>query len=247
MSPDSVLSLARRAATIVLCAAGAIELTGCGGGGAAEALQPARIVLGASVAHVGTTNACALPGAMHCLRAPATSGNFVSLAQSGNAANFTVTSADPSVATGVVVMQGPGGRGEPAVQLVGQRAGSTTLTISGANGATASLPVTVTTISALTVTLNNLPTVTTIAFTVSTPAGVSCPGFEGGYTFLFGPLSPSTVLENFPAMGAGPLDQCLFSTVEAVEIDASGATIVDKVFHPAIALGHDNPTTFALP
>lgn len=200
-----------RIATILSFAAGLLGLAGCSGGGVAQA-APAGIVLGASVAYVGTTNACVLPGAMHCLRAPATSGNFVSLSQSGNAANFAVTSADPSVATGVVVMQGPGGQGEPAVQLVGQKAGTTTLTITGANG-----------------------------------AGASCPGFAGGYTFLFGPLSQTTVLENFPAMGTGPLDQCLFSTVEAVGTDASGATIVDKVFHPVIALGRDNPTTFALP
>jgi hypothetical protein len=233
--------------TVCFCASIA-ALSACGAGSAPSAPN-AGLVLGESVAYIGTTNACA-PSLQtaNCLRAPATSGNFVSLSQSGNASTYQVASADPTVAGGVVVMQGPGGQGDPTVELVGYKAGTTTLTISGAHGATASLPITITTISSLTVTLNGLPTATNLWFTVQTPAGASCPGWEGGYSFGWGPLTSSSVtLANFPAMGAGSLSQCVFSTVEVVVSDAANTTLADKTFPFTIALGHDNSTTLTVP
>lgn len=122
------------------------------------------------------------------------------------------------------------------------------MTITGANGETASLPITVTTISALTVTLNGLPTATNVMFSVRAPAGAPCPGFQGGYSFNWGPLtSNSLTLRNFPAMDAGSSDQCPFSTIEVVASDAVNTTLADKTFHVPIALGRDNPTTLVLP
>lgn len=222
-------------------------LSACAGGGGSPSAPGAGLVLGASVAYLGTTNACVLQP-VDCLRAPATPGTFVSLFQSGNSSSFQVSSADPTIAGGVVVMQGPGGQGEPAVELVGYKAGTTTLTISGVNGATASLPITITTISALTVMLNGLPTATGLAFSVRAPSGTACPGFEGGYSMDWGRLTSSSVtLRNFPAMGAGALSQCLFSTVEVVVSDAANNTLADKTFQLTIALGRDNPTTLAIP
>src|ERR1700722_4539135 len=133
---------------MVLLAAAIMATPACvSNGGTPGTPSSAGLVLGASVAYIGTTNACGLPGAVNCLRAPGTSGYFVSISQSGNASNFQVSSADPSIAGGIIVMQGPGGQGDPAVALVGYKAGSTTLTVSGVNGATASLPITTTAIS----------------------------------------------------------------------------------------------------
>ena len=199
------------------------------------------------MAYIGTTNACAVQLA-NCLRAPDTAGNFVTLSQNGNASNFQVSSADPAVAGGSVVMQGPAGQGDPAVALVGYTAGTTTLTITGANGATASLPITITTISTLTVTLKGLPTATNLRFLVQAPAGAPCPGFQGGYWMYWtAPASGSLTLRNFPAMGAGTVSQCVFSTVEVVVTDASNTTLADKTFHLTITLGHDNSTTLVVP
>lgn len=222
-------------------------LPACGAGGSAPSTPSGGIVLGAQVAYVGTTNACAVLRT-DCLRAPGTAGNFVPVSQSGNASNFTVSSANPSIAGGIVVMLGPGGQGDPEVELIGYSAGTTTLTISGINGATATLPITITTISKLTVTLNGLPGVKDLRFTVRAPAGAPCPGFQGGYSFGWGPLTTSTVtLRNFPAMGAGALDQCVFSEIEVVVLDAANATLADKTFHVPITLGQDNSTTLVVP
>ncbi len=222
-------------------------LPACGGGGPSAPVVSGGLVLGSSVAYIGTTNACGL-SPNNCLRAPATAGNFVPVSQSGNASNFQVSSADPTIAGGVVVMLGPGGQGDPAVALVGYSAGTTTLTISGAGGATASLPITITTIASLTVTLNGLPTANSLRFSVQAPAGSGCPGFQGGYSFGWGPLTSNSItLRNFPAMGAGSLSQCVFSTVEVVVSDAANATLADKTFHVPIVLGHDNSTTLVLP
>ncbi len=225
-----------------------VALTACGGGGSgASSPTGGPLVLGASVAYIGTTNACAMQPA-NCLRAPATAGNYVMLSQSGNASNFQVSSADPTVAGGSVVMQGPGGQGDPAVALVGYTAGATTLTITGANGATASLPITITTISTLTVTLKGLPTATNLRFLARAPAGAACSGFQGGYWMYWtAPASGSLTLRNFPAMGAGTLSQCVFSTVEVVVADAANRTLADKTFHLTITLGHDNSTTLVVP
>jgi hypothetical protein len=221
-------------------------LPACGAGGGAPATPSGGLVLGASVAYIGTTNACALQ-LVNCVRAPDTAGNFVSLSQSANASNYQVSSADPTIAGGIVVMQGPGGQGDPAVELIGYSAGTTTLTISGANGASASLPITITTISALTVTLNGLPTAKSLRFSVQAPPGAQCPGFQGGYSFSWGLSSSSVTLRNFPAMGAGSLGACVFSTIEVVALDAANNTLADKTFHVTIALGHDNSTTLVVP
>jgi hypothetical protein len=232
--------------------AAAFAIPGCGGGGgggmpSALNTPPGGLVLGSTTAYVGTTDACALH-LDECVRAPDTDGNFVSLSQSGNASTYQVSSADPTIAGGIVVMRGPGGQGDPAVELIGHNAGTTTLTISGVNGATASLPVTITTIAALTVTVNGLPTAKTLKFVVQAPAGSPCPGFQGGYSFQWSLPTPSgATLRNFPAMGAGAVNQCLFSTVEVVVSDASNTTLADKTFHLAIALGHDNSTTLVVP
>jgi len=61
------------------------------------------------------------------------------------------------------------------------------------------------------------------------------------------PASGSLTLRNFPAMGAGTVSQCVFSTVEVVVADASNTTLADKTFHLTITLGHDNPTTLVVP
>lgn len=222
-------------------------LPACGGGAPSTPGAGGGLDLSSSVAYIGTTNACAL-NLNNCLRAPATAGNFISLSQNGNASNYQVSSADPTIAGGVVVMLGPGGQGDPAVELIGYNAGTTTLTISGANGATASLPITITTIASLTVTLNGLPTANDLRFSVQAPAGAGCPAFQGGYSFNWGPLASNTItLRNFPAMGAGSLSQCVFSTIEVVVSDAANATLADKTFHVPIALGHDNSTTLVVP
>jgi hypothetical protein len=231
---------------LFLAVAATAALSACGAAGSAPGTPSAGLVLGASVAYVGTTDACLQR--TNCLRAPATDGNFVSLFQGGNAVDYHVNSADPAIAGGIVVMRGPGGQGDPAVGLVGHKAGTTTLTISGANGATASLPITITTISALTVTLNGLPTATGLEFSVRAPSGAPCPGFQGGYSFGWGPLTSSSVtIVNFPAMGAGAVSQCVFSTVEVIVTDAANTTLADKSFQLTIALGQDNSTTLVVP
>ena len=233
-----------RRALVVLAVA---TLTGCGGSGAGNAphVAPGALVLGAAVAYIGTS-ACESPP-YNCLRGPATPGYDIPVSQSGNPGNFQVSSANPAVALGSIVMQGPGGQGDPTVALGGVSAGTTTLTVTGANGATASLPITVTTIAALTVKLNGLPTATDVRFTVQAPVGAPCSEFQAGYGFEWSVTSSTFTLRNFPAMGAGPSSQCVFSTVEVLVTNTAGTTLADKIFHLAIALGHDNSTTLILP
>ena len=169
--------IARLVAVALVTAAAA-----CGGGASTPA-APAigALTLGEPAAYVGTTDAC-VANLTNCLRAPATDGYFAAISQPGNDATFQIGSADPAVATGTLVMRGPGGVGQPAIALDPHRAGSTVLTVTGAGGATASVPITVTTVSALTVVVTGFPTAAMLHFTVSTPSSASCPGFQGGYT-----------------------------------------------------------------
>jgi hypothetical protein len=229
------------------CITVALALAGCSGASAPSTQAP-RLRLGQSVAYIGTTNVCALAEARDCLRGPGAPGTYVSISQEGNASSFAVSSADPSIAVGVVAMRGPGGQGDPVLDLVGHRAGSTTLTVTGTNGAAASLPITVTTVATLTLQLKSLPSVTNLSFRVRTPDAASCLSYEGGYSFNWGvSQTGSATLENFPAMGAGPLPQCVFSIVEVTGTDNSGASIVDKIFRLPITLGRDNSTALSLP
>ncbi len=247
MAVTEAASMRCRRIAGVLAALVALSACGGGGGGAPAGAPSGGLVLGAPVAYVGTTDACALQR-NDCVRAPGTPGNFVSVSQPGNASNYQVSSANPSIADGVLVMLGPGGQGNPAIDLVGHSAGATVLTISGINGATASLPITITTIATLTVKLNGLPNANSLRFSVAVPAGSPCPGFQGGYSFGWGPLTSNSVtLRNFPAMAAGSLSQCVFSTVEVVVLDVADSPLADKTFTVPIALGQDNSTTLVVP
>ena len=55
-------------------------------------------------------------GRIACERTPLPVISF-SVSQSGNTSAFEVSSADPTIAGGGVVMLGPGGQGDPAVAL----------------------------------------------------------------------------------------------------------------------------------
>lgn len=147
-------------------------------------------------------------------------------------------------------MTGPSGIGDPAVSVASHKAGTAILTVSGIDHSTAQLAVTVTTISTMTVTVNGLPSAETLTFTVSAPANENCPSFEGSYSFDWSaPAAPATqvVLHNFPAMGAGPLRGCLFTTVSVDVRDASYAVLATKTVSLSIALGADNPGSITIP
>jgi hypothetical protein len=225
---------------------GGIICTGCGAASSAPRV-PGELLLGAPRAYLGV--AACRSNIVHCLGGPGVGIN-IAVSQSGNASNFSASSSDPTVATGSLVMLGPGGHGSPAIQLASFKAGIANLVVSGANGATATLPVTITTVSTMTITLNGLPTATDLAITVASPPSPQCPPFVGGYSFdAQAPVPPatSTTLGNFPAMGNGPSSLCIFSTVTIAVKDNANNTLAQKTFHPAITLGSDNPQAVTIP
>jgi hypothetical protein len=232
---------------VAFCAiAGALILTGCGAANSAPSV-PGELLLGAPHAYLGF--AACQPNIVHCLRGPGVGIN-IAVSQTGNASDFSASSSDPTVATGSLVMLGPGGHGSPAIQLASYKAGVADIVVSGANGATATLPVTVTTVSTMTVTLNGLPTATDLAITVASPPSPQCPPFVGGYSFdAQAPTPPATsvTLGNFPAMGNGPSSLCIFSTVTIAVKDNANNTLAQKTIHPAITLGSDNPQAVVIP
>ncbi len=215
----------------------------CGCAGTTNA--PSAVVLSQTVAYIGQGQ-CVVA---FCLRGPGVPGTYITVAQNGNASEFSVTSADPTIATGKLGMLGPGGVGDPVIELMGVKAGSTTLTITGAKNKSASLPITVTTISTFTLTLNGLPTANGIQFKVQAPANAGCLDFESGYTLgLALPTNSGTIVfGNFPAMGAGPAPGCVFSTVEIVIYGPANAVLADKTVQLSIAIGQDNPQTVTVP
>jgi len=216
---------------------------GCGSGGGATGPVPNAIVLGEQAAYLGfAADNCVAA----CLRPPAFN-TAVPITQGGNA-TFTVTSSQPSVATGAFVTAPYSPTQSQAIALAPQHAGSATLKITGANGATAQLPVVVTTISTMTIVLDNLPTAATLSFAVSAPPGSGCSGFEGGYMFDWDVPSGATsvTLHNFPAMGAGGLSACLFTAVSVTVRDGSYAPLTQQTATIPITLGQDNPTTIHL-
>jgi hypothetical protein len=147
-------------------------------------------------------------------------------------------------------MTGPAAQSDPAVEIGSRKAGTAILTVFGIKGSSAQLPVMVTTISTMTVTLNGLPSAATLNFTVSAPANENCPSFEGGYSFQWDvATAPATraVLHDFPAMGAGPLSGCLFSTVTIDVRDSSYTSLATKTVALPIALGQDNPSSITIP
>ena len=183
-----------------------------------------------------------------CLRGPAFNTN-VPVSQSGNPSTFTVTSSDSSVTGATIIMTGPSAESEPAVEPVPHKAGNAVLTVTGANGSSATLPVTITTISKMTIALSGLPSASVLLFSVSAPASASCPSFEGGYSFQWDVAASRgpTVIENFPAMGNGPLSACIFSTVSITVSDASNAKLASKTVQLPIAVGQDNPSAISVP
>lgn len=207
--------------------------------------MPARygpLVLGWQSAYLGfASDSC--PTLSECVRPPAYNTQ-VPISQAGNATAFFVSSSDATVATGAINPSA-----QPALQLRPHRAGSATLTVSGLNGASAQLPIVVTTVSTMTITLNGLPTATQLAFDVSAPATADCMSFEGGYHFQWDVAAPpaATVLQNFPAMGSGPLSACVFSTVTVSAADASDTVLAQKTVQLPIVLGKDNPAEITLP
>ncbi len=229
------------------CAVTCVAACGGGSGSGTAPAGPGLITLGEPVAYVGTSNAC-VQSLANCLRAPDTDGNFVTIAQPGNASNFAISSADPTIAVGALVMRGPGGAGDPAIALEPQKAGSTVLTVTGAGGATASVPITVTTVSSVVVNVRGFPTASALHFVVSAPAGSPCPGFQGGYSFDWNFGGASITLRNFPAMGAGASPACVFSNVDVGVVDSTGVTLTDKTFVALpITIGQDNPLTLNIP
>lgn len=226
---------------------GLLLLCGCAGAQAASSPPADRgVTLAWQQEYLGFgTDACV----SGCVRAPAYNID-VPVSQAGNASTFSVTSSDPSIATGALVMTGPSAQSDPAVEVVPRKAGAAVLTVTGMDGSSAQLPVNVTTISTMTVTLSGFPSAATLNFTVSAPANQNCPSFEGGYSFQWGVASPpatQTVLRDFPAMGAGPLSGCLFSTVTVDVRDASYTSIATKTVSLPISLGKDNPSSITIP
>lgn|GEM_PF-4338920 len=226
---------------------GLLLLCGCAGPQAASS-PPANnaVTLAWQDEYLGFgTDACV----SGCVRGPAYN-TAVPVSQPGNASTFSVTSSNASVATGTIVMTGPSAQSDPAVEVVPHKAGTAILTVSGINGSSAHLPVNVTTISTMTVTLNGFPTAATLIFTVSAPASDHCPSFEGGYSFQWDVAAApatQTVLHNFPAMGSGPLSGCLFSTVTVDVRDASYTSLATKTVSLPISLGQDNPSRITIP
>lgn len=224
-----------------------VALAGCAGANDAPSAASTTISFGWSPAFIGTaSSSCTIPS--DCMRPPAF--NFeVPVSQSGNVSSFSVTTSDAAIADGAIVMTGPGGQGDPAVSLIPKKAGSAVLTITGLDGASAALPVTITTISTLTITLNGLPTAKQFQFTFHAPPGSDCPGFEGGYTQGWDVAAPPapTVIRNFPAMGNGPSGSCIFSTVDVQITDAANTTLLEKAITLPIVLARDNPIAITLP
>lgn len=183
----------------------------------------------------------------NCMRGVA-AGTQVAISQRGNPTAFSVVNANPALVIAVVVMTGPAGVGDPAVEFGGYAAGSGTVTVTGAGGASATIPVTITTVSSLPLHVNGLPTASQAQFTVSAPPDALCPGFEGGEIDDWNLESPSGVtLGNFPAMGKGPSPACVFSTVAGEVQDATGAELATKTFTVPIVIGKDNPQTLTIP
>jgi hypothetical protein len=228
-------------------------LWGCASAGASEpGVAPgSAIVLGERAAFVGFAASNCQPNPGQCLRGPA-AGVTVPITQPANATTFSVSSSNAAIASGKIVMTGPGGVGSPAVSLLPNSAGAATLTVTGGSGVPAQLPITVTTISTMTIALNNLPTATELAFTVSTPSNPACSGFQAGYTFYWdepagAALGQTVTLRNFPAMGNGNSAACLFTSVAITVTDSANATLAQKTTTIPITLGTDNPTTISLP
>ena len=236
-----------RGSALTCCA---IFTGGCSGASRPPAVVSSSVVLAQATAYLGVTDVCATPHAAgECLRAPNT-GFDIPVTQNGNPAHFTVASADPAIVTGSLTRLGPGAIGSPAVELRPREAGETTLTVTGTAGAHALLTVSVTTISSLVVTLDGLSSATDLLFTVSAPAGSGCTGFAAGYSF--GSEAPpagssSITLLNFPALGNGPTNACVFSTVKVAAQNVSGQTIARKTVSLPIKIGRDNSTAITLP
>lgn len=229
---------------VSFAAASLVVLAGCGGsssGSVAPAAAP--VVLGWSPEYLGfATSSCT--SFATCLRAPGVNDD-VPVSQ-GGASDFTVRTSDATVATANIHMMGPGGQGDPSVAVVPVKAGTATITVAGAHGESAQLPVVVTTISTMTIALHNLPTASGMTIAVSAPPAANCPSFEGGYTFQWA-ASPTTIIHNFPAMGTGPLAGCIFSTVSFTVTDSSNVTLAQKTVALATALGKDNPASVTIP
>ena len=126
-----------------------------GGSSPQATLQTGPVTLGQTSAYLGTAvSSCRA----NCLRAPGMGGNDVVVSQPGNASNFQAVSSDPSVVTGVETTIVSLTQSVPGIELIGQRAGTASVTIVGNNGSAAQLPVTVTTVCTKTFTLSGLPT-----------------------------------------------------------------------------------------
>jgi hypothetical protein len=224
----------------------AATLAGCGSATTTSSLpQPNDIRLSQRIAYLGSAGGCR----KNCLRGPAI-GYDIHVSQVGNVATFGAGSSDATVVTGSLTMLGPGGHGDPAIMLRPHRAGSATLTIAGIGGKVARLPVVITTVSTMTIVLDGFPSAAVLNFSVMAPVNPACPGFEGGYSFNApAPVPPSKTitLGNFPAMGNGQSSLCLFTTVSVTVQDGSGTTLAQKTVEIPIRLGHDNPTTIAIP
>jgi hypothetical protein len=223
-----------------------ICIAGCGSASSAPAAF-GQLVLSVPRGYFGVSDCRSIP--THCLRAPGVGYN-IAVSQAGNASNFSASSSDPTIVTGALVMLGPGGKGSPAIQLDPRKAGVANLVFTGANGATANFPVVVTTVSTMTISLNGLPSASDLLITVASPPSPQCPPFVGGYSFdAQAPVPPatSTTLGNFPAMGNGPSNLCIFSTVTIVVKDNANNTLAQKTIHPTITLGADNPQTVTIP
>ena len=233
----------------LLLTGGALSAIGCGGGTSSPQTTPPTgpVTLGQSSAYLGTARSSC---AANCLRAPGTGGNDVVVSQPGNVSNFQAVSSDPSVVTGAAIMIVGFTQSEPGIELIGQKAGTTSVTILGNNGSAAQLPVTVTTVSTMTIAVNGLPTAAGIQASVATPSSPDCSGFNAGYFFdLDVPTPPATNItySNWPAMADGPSSACIYSTIVLTVRDNAGNTLAQKTTHVPISLGKDNPLAIALP
>ena len=170
--------------------------------------------------------------------------------QPGNASNFQAVSSDPSVVTGIETTIVGLTQSVPGIELIAQRAGAASVTIMGNNGSAAQLPVTVTTVSTMTITLSGLPTAAGILASVATPSSPDCSGFNAGYFFdLNVPTPPATSItySRWPAMADGASSACVYSTIVLTVSDNSGNTLARKTTQVPISLGQDNPLAIAIP
>lgn len=175
----------------------------------------------------------------------------MSVSQPANPGTFTAQSADSTVATFSLSTPSPGST-TASVQIFGHKAGTTTITVAGAAGATAQVTTIVTSIGSLTVTgLAAYPSAKTLFIKNTPSSSAGCGVFGGGINFTYnltGAVPSSLTFANVQASGSSGSGGCPFNLFEVKLTDASNAVLIDKTgINQAITIGANNTVTLSVP